>query len=132
MTAELLRDAAKVLRERAEKATPGPWHAEGKVGQTKEIHAGPGMLRGIGRDLAVAERVFGRDANYILTMHPGVGLALADWLESMAAVWDGGGKYVMGSTEQKALAAMDEHEPHPSSLGGRSFAVARAILDGAS
>jgi hypothetical protein len=81
VSADRLREAASVLRYRAEKATPGPWHSEGKLGQAKDICAEPGVLRGVGRDLAVAERVFGRDANYILMMHPSIGIALADWLD---------------------------------------------------
>ena len=59
-------------------------------------------------------------------------LAIADSLDAFAAVWDGGGKYVFGSTEQRALAAMDEHEPDPTSLAGRVFALARLINGGAS
>lgn len=81
MSAELLRGAAEILRMRAGRATDGPWRSEGQMGMTRQIYAEPGILRGQGRDLAVAEGMFGRDAAYVITMHPGVGLALADWLE---------------------------------------------------
>ena len=95
MTAQTLRDAAKVLRERAEKATPGPWYWEAK--STEEWPSGdqslltrhrkdggdfdPAVLYGWGYDASGidAEQA---DRDYIATMHPGVGIALADWLDS--------------------------------------------------
>ena len=76
-----LRDAAKVLRERAQKATPGPWTVEDRFGSDvdrayvmplqPDIHSY--VSAGGSPDLD-------EDAPYIATMHPGVGLALADWL----------------------------------------------------
>jgi hypothetical protein len=80
MSADLLREAAEVLRERAEDANPDPWRADRNAVRT-------------GRDaLALTYDIhFGndtdqtsKDATYIATMHPGVGLALADWLELAA------------------------------------------------
>jgi hypothetical protein len=86
MSADVLRQAATILRERAEGATPGPWfldaagatgvYTEARVSETSQdvalpvIH--PGGLDGTDR--------------YIATMHPGVGLALADWLDAEATV----------------------------------------------
>lgn len=70
MSAARLREAARVLRERAEAATPGPWEMfRDPIG----IHVESGGERGL-----IA------DAVYIATMHPGVGLALADWLDTAA------------------------------------------------
>ena len=57
--AEELRQAAKLMREQAQAATPGPWSA------FAECHETP-------------------DAKYIAGMHPGVALAVADWLETEA------------------------------------------------
>ena len=85
MSAELLRKAATILRERAEAATPGPWRvcAEGSEGSRiapdcadkRERSRFIGVLNGR------VQPEDGRNAAYIATMHPGAGLALADWLE---------------------------------------------------
>ena len=75
MSADKLREAAKVLRERAEAATPGPWVQNGNNG----IHTRVGACVA-----TTAQHNDGRrkaDAVYLHTMHPGVGLALADWLD---------------------------------------------------
>lgn len=120
--AETLTAAAKLLRERATAATPGPWtwlrwHSDcpancddpacfllivgsphGPVGDADvdrpEVFA---------VERSVQERGEG-DAAFIALMHPGVGLALADWLNSAA-----------GDAEQIG--------PDPHAL-----AVARALL----
>lgn len=73
MSAAELRRAAEALRGRADNATSGPW--EGRHGSvTSEL-------------FVIAEaRSFKphSDMAYIATMHPGVGLALADWLDERA------------------------------------------------
>ena len=82
MSADRLREAAKVLRERAERVTPGPWEAfrrgdaDGPFGVCAETvgDLDQDVYYGSGR----------ADAIYIATMHPGVGLALADWLDTAA------------------------------------------------
>lgn len=75
MTAELLREAAAVLRELADDADDGwPWKSEGSFVDTDPecgFNAGTSRL-----------------SAYIATMHPGVGLALADWLEAVAVRCD--------------------------------------------
>ena len=88
MSADILRRAAAVLRERAEAATPGPWEAmehdsnpgdEGVclLGAAATV-TGSHMI-GYFHVLSQAEQ----EANgaYAATMHPGVGLAIADWLQ---------------------------------------------------
>ncbi|MFK5691322.1 hypothetical protein ACI3EY_16815 [Ornithinimicrobium sp. LYQ92] len=66
-SARRLRDAAKVLRKGAEKATCGPWRVVGAL---------------VGSPIGdVTYYADDSDAVYIATMHPGVGLALADWLD---------------------------------------------------
>lgn len=72
---ETLREAAKVLRERAEAATPEPWEVVGGG----EYVQGPGIL--VAPDDG---GVTTTDADLIATMHPGVALALADWLDKAA------------------------------------------------
>lgn len=108
MSADRLREAARVLRERAEAATPGPWCDE-YSGRT-----GPVVMDAESRNaldhVAKCSHFRGRiDAAYIATMHPGVGLALADWLDYAAAT----------------LPACDCQWPH------EPFAVADLILGGA-
>jgi hypothetical protein len=52
------------MRGRSEKATPGPWEPSHWVpGQTRTVNAPP--LRVDGRVWPVAERVLGRDAEFI-------------------------------------------------------------------
>jgi hypothetical protein len=82
VSADLLRKAAEILRERAKAATQGEWKADGA-----EVHA---LFRGLGYYLAVIEDDETRpvDAAYIATMHPAVGLALADWLDDEAGRCD--------------------------------------------
>lgn len=95
-----LRAAAKLLRDRAEAATPGPWsHVD---------HGKDGAFNGCGQVITWGEGVEGgdiaapsgdlyprggyspmEDMAYIATVHPGVGLALADWLESVVVRWVG-------------------------------------------
>ena len=85
MSAEKLREAAKALRERAEAATGDEWEhfPDGLVWRTDDVPGDP---------TCAAAQV--EDAAYIATMHPGVGLALADWLDDVAAgwVWDEDGE----------------------------------------
>ena len=78
--ADELRTAATRLRERANAATPGPWSADSsipyghRVGSSDETNwvAWTGEH---GEDGSEA------DARFIAAMHPGVGAALADWLD---------------------------------------------------
>jgi hypothetical protein len=58
------------MRERAEKATPGPW------GHDDEYVHGQGLLIAEGRG-SIAEP----DATHIASWHPAVALAVADWLD---------------------------------------------------
>ena len=89
MSAELLRQAATILRERAEAATPGPWEANMHSPDMGGRHGwdlrGPRNLGPLGA--VVSARMLSGNAHYIATMHPGVGLALAKWLDDVAAGW---------------------------------------------
>lgn len=88
--AETLRRAAKLMRERAEAATPGPWFTRGDGDWyvcsnafglvSTGIHDEPGMghLVNIERD--------GRDAEHVASWHPGTALAVARWLESLDGI----------------------------------------------
>lgn len=77
--ADTVRRAAKLLRERAQKATPGPWHIGNAVDPTTtcNVHAFP-SARG------VADTVAWLDAEFIATVHPAVALLIADSWEQQA------------------------------------------------
>lgn len=124
MSAELLRRAAKTLRQHAENATgPGPWawEATGQQGNSwglgQMVDADGEPLAGDVTDVEGTEVVesicYQEDDNgnlsdpaYIALMHPPVALALADLLEAHIPLFDG-------------LDPAPDHEV---------FAVARAIL----
>jgi hypothetical protein len=83
MSADLLRQAATVLRERADAATPGPWTALPGAGNVWRFpdEGSPSLIARGGH-----EGPSPADAAYIATMHPGVGHALADWLDNEASI----------------------------------------------
>lgn len=68
----LLRRAAARLREVAGAATEGPWEAMGDLVWPDGGEAEGDPVCGTNHD---------PDATYIATMHPGMGLALADYLD---------------------------------------------------
>jgi hypothetical protein len=92
---DTLRRAAETLRDKANAATPGPWR-EGRDPTGRNTYAalvadsphpdrtnpdkgGWGYDEGYGGCL-IGESLMAADRRYIATMHPGVALALADWL----------------------------------------------------
>lgn len=83
MSAQRLRDAAKVLRERAEGAPFGPWGTT--PGTSGDPADGPTTytLTSPSGDIATGEYDShdGCALDYAATVHPLVGLALADWLD---------------------------------------------------
>ena len=103
MSAEVLRRAAALMRERAEAATPGPWSCDSSSG-VNDLHfghVGLPVLRGpntYGPGLADTEHMAGMD--------PSVALAVASWLDACALVTE---------------VAPDRHK-------GNALAVARAYL----
>lgn len=95
--ADELRAAAERLRVLATEATPGPWRQHdthlGQYGYTATVLSGernatelrawlPTMSQG---PWGEARNVWA-DAGYIATMHPGVGAALAAWLDSLTGI----------------------------------------------
>jgi hypothetical protein len=98
VSADLLRRAAATLRERAGKATPGPWSGDptGTVCADDDLRPdpnggeilppeGPQEVAECYRNERSGER--GDNAAYIAMLHPPVALALADWLKTVAGIW---------------------------------------------
>lgn len=83
MSAAELRRAAATLRNRAEAATPGPWRPEYSKGSGDCVldAESTNCLDSVARTTHFRS---GLDAAYIATVHPAVGLALADWLDEGA------------------------------------------------
>ena len=90
--ADELRQAAEELRRLATAATPGPWRDHdthlGRYGHTATVLSGErndtdlrAWLPSMSQDSWDETRNVWNDAAYIAAMHPGVGLALAAWLE---------------------------------------------------
>ena len=96
MNADRLREAARVLRERAEVASPGHWSWE-RTEKTVTVYE-PDEDAAIFED----EMTLPEDAAFIATMHPGVALALADWIDEAGADY-----FAFGDDEHHAA----DHEP---------------------
>jgi hypothetical protein len=107
-----LREAARLLRDRAQAATPGPWeHTE---------HGQGGSFMGCGQVITWGDGVEGgniaapsgdlyprggyspsEDMAYIATVHPGVGLALARLLDEHAdSVEQDGGQVITSDVDE--------------------------------
>jgi hypothetical protein len=98
--ADELRAAAETLRSLAEAATPGPWRQHdthlGQYGHTATVLSGErnatelrAWLPTMSQESWDETRNVWADAAYIATVHPDVGLTLADWLEAASQDWDG-------------------------------------------
>ena len=114
MSADELRAAAKVLRERAEAATQPsemyPWGDTSLPQMSVDQHAD-----------SVKGYLGGTWGDYYATLHPGVGLPLAGWLDEAAGL--------VGALDA------DPFFKHPAGLErlrDHALTVARAILAGAS
>ena len=100
--ADELRTAADRLRKLldAPELTPGPWlsldHGD------RMLYDGPGAEDQPPIYVIDEPMSNGANADYIEAMHPGVGAALADWLES----WTGIDLYEAGSLPEDARHAL--------------------------
>ncbi|MBX6749984.1 MAG: hypothetical protein IRY85_10015 [Micromonosporaceae bacterium] len=74
---EMLREAARLMRERANAATPGPWSVE-LVGEGRAWVNLPGCPHGWGM------HGFPAEAEHVASWHPAVALAVANSLERAA------------------------------------------------
>ena len=131
---EELRSAAVLLRQRATDATKGPWTMADLTGPgvtTREWHVlGPevDLVTPIPvethtddpREYARAEA----DVTYVATVHPLVGLALADLLDRFASMYETGAWV--------AAEFRVEHSAIQSPVEPQALALARLILGGGS
>jgi hypothetical protein len=113
MTAEVLRQAAALMRERSEAATPGPW--TNTLGTLSEVW----QHESVGTDLMVCDTQdtytiypedgpgegAAEDAAHIASWHPAVALAVADWLDAAAD----SAEYLPPETGQPSLALAVAH-----------------------
>jgi hypothetical protein len=93
MSADLLRRAAKEMRERAEAATPGPYYVQPNdlIGGFMVRDEAEPPSTGHGRD--VGDFMTVDDCRHIASWHPAVALAVADWLENEAELEEGWSAY---------------------------------------
>jgi len=92
---DVLSRAAALLRARAKAATPGPWRlSNSRYGALVADQPHPDRLNPAAGGWAwedayggclVGESLMRQDREYLATLHPGVGLAIADWLDATAA-----------------------------------------------
>jgi len=78
MSADMLRRAAALMRERASTASSGPWSPAAVDGMGYAVHHG--------EHDTIALYAGRSDARHIASWHPAVALAVADWLESMISL----------------------------------------------
>lgn len=106
--AETLRAAAKLLREIAKNAAPGPWGVEYENSKSLSVlsYSGQAFVAFIGVEDAPGVR---GDAAWISLVHPGLAEPLAAWLDATAEQYSRSGC-----------------EP---AMADRALAVARTVLD---
>lgn len=113
MSAEVLRRAASLMRERAKAATSGPWEFRPRRGfeSVRDNPATIGFVDTAGYFVMLREGTWATegDMGYLASWHPAVALAVADWLESV--VDDGNADFDLINSE-----------------GWSALAVARAYL----
>ena len=122
MSADLLRRAAALMRERAKAASPAPWWVHdandcdvwwGDQAAVRAVDQDARALRPLMTDAEVeatwdrASTVIGNDvdraedAEHIASWHPAVALAVADWLEADATIIE---RHDLDVTVSQALA----------------------------
>jgi hypothetical protein len=118
MSSDLLKRAAKVLQEHAEKATPGPWeHVDYQGSENPDVtFMGCGSVITMGEDVEGGNIAapngdlyprsgyspFG-DMAYIALMHPPVGLALAAILSEVGESLEQDGDVIQDSVTDSAV-----------------------------
>jgi len=89
VSSQILREAAALMRSRAEAATPGPWHGhdDGWGGWTLAKPNAPFHELNVLKCGSDDWPPTAPDAEHIASWHPAVALAVADWLDEVAQAW---------------------------------------------
>ena len=128
MSAEVLRRAAALMRERAEAATPGRWVRSGSSIET-DHECSPDhdcwpvgdTYSGMKPDGSTYPRDLNRaDADHIASWHPAVALAVAKALDDVAQAWE--------ICDGWATDPDDDEIPFEDTIDGGWVAVARVYL----
>ena len=85
--AEELREAARLMRERAEAAaesSPAPWVVDSEVASRLPAPYGVVFLDDEGSPISVVESYSWAEVTHVASWHPAVALAVANWLEEEA------------------------------------------------
>lgn len=101
MTAERIRRAAALMRERARAATPGPWRDstvdDNRYGALVADQPHPDRKKGGGWDweasyggCLIGESLMAADRRHIASWDPCVAMAVAYWLDLVARLLDAG------------------------------------------
>jgi len=125
VTADLLREAAALMRERAEKATTGPWEFRPRRGfeSVNDAPATIGFKDTSGYFVMLREGTWGTqgDMGYVASWHPAVALAVADWLDAAYADWHHS-EHSLGAMSIRSMSGQ------PNLPDGMALAVAHAYL----
>ena len=134
MSAETLRRAAALMRERAGLAMPGPWVAFWPGdGTTRVVEQVSGERDEVAACGSIAE------SDHIASWHPAVALAVADWLDAEAwlldslepfvSMFDAALNQVSGGTARLSLGRTEDGQPDlRADSSEQALAVARAYL----
>lgn len=120
-----LRQAAARLLALAADVTPGPWAVHNPNGY-------PQAVFGESKDVIFAEVLDELDqpkthAAYIAVMHPGVGAALADWLDQAARYYEAGVQAAAGVFRDDPAGREAFLTTGPGAPSEHALAVARQI-----
>lgn len=98
---DLLRRAAKLVRETAEAATPGRWRSEQMGSEGSTVYNDGTTLRDTRRIARTPEFA---DGDHVALFDPAVALAVADWLDALIYSYESFGPDYEISAHPQALA----------------------------
>ena len=126
MSAELLREAAALMRERAEAATPGRWVPFGtSIGSEVDGCTCHGGIEPYGHEQycgieGPVVQAYETDIQHIASWHPAVALAVAKAMDDVAQAWE--------NCDGWAYDYDDDQIRFEDTVEGGWLAVARAYL----
>lgn len=124
-SADTIRRAATLLRERATVARPGPWRTGTHAHRTLYTRATPGQPK-TGELSGLMDTP--ADAAHTAALHPGVAIAIADLLEAIATEMDDYGSVIEDAGAVKVAPAADGFHYDEAPPWTKALATARAYL----